>query len=77
MGPKRPAGEYVDGKLVTGAPEIPEYPWVATYDGAVLPSPAIDYNFEVTSYRFDAPGTHVIEWRLGKIASNAISVRVR
>jgi len=77
MGPKRPAGEYVDGKLATVAPEIPEYPWVATYDGVVLPSPAIDYNYDVTSYRFDAPGTHQIEWRMGKLASNVITVHVR
>ena len=77
MGPKTPAGEFVDGKPVTGAPEIPDYPWVATYDGVVLPSPAIDFNYDVTSYRFDAPGTHAIQWRLGKIASNLITVRVR
>lgn len=77
MGPKRPAGEYVDGILTTNAPEIPSYPWVATYDGVVLPSPAIDYNFEVTSYRFAAPGTHAIQWRLGALASNVLAVRVR
>ena len=59
------------------APEIPDYPWVATYDGVVLPSPAIDYNYEVTSYRFDEPGTHAIQWRSGKNASNAITVWVR
>ena len=53
MGPKRPTGEYLDGKLATEAPEIPDYPWVATYDGVVLESPAIDYNYDVTSYRFD------------------------
>ena len=77
MGPKRPPGEYVDGTLATGAPEIPDYPWVATYDGVTLPSPAIDYNYEITSYRFDAPGTHAIQWRLGKLASNVITIRVR
>ncbi|MEO8841946.1 MAG: hypothetical protein ABI591_09835 [Kofleriaceae bacterium] len=77
MGPKRPAGEYLDGVLVTGLPEIPEYPWVATYDGAVLPSPAIDYNYEITSYRFATPGTHELQWKLGAIASNVITVQVR
>jgi hypothetical protein len=77
MGPKRPAGELVDGQVATEAPEIPAYPWVATYDGVVLQSPAIDYNYDVTSYRFDTMGTHQIQWRLGKTASNVITVRVR
>ena len=77
MGPKRPTGEYLDGNLATEVSEIPEYPFVATYDGVVLPSPAIDYNFDITSYRFDAPGTHEIQWRLGKLASNVITVHLR
>ena len=77
MGPKRPSNEYVDGTLATEAPEISEYPWVASYDGVVLPSPAIDYNYDVTSYRFDGPGTHSIQWRLGEVASNVITVEVR
>lgn len=77
MGPKRPAGEHVDGALATGKPEIADYPWVGMYDGVVLPSPAIDYNYEITSYRFATPGTHTIQWRLGAVASNVITVHVR
>jgi hypothetical protein len=77
MGPKRPPNELLDGALATIAPEIPDYPWVATYDGVVLPSPAIDYNYEITTYRFAAPGTHALRWRLGKVESNELTVRVR
>jgi hypothetical protein len=77
MGPKLPAGEYVDGALATGKPETPDYPWVGMYDGVVLPSPAIDYNYDITSYRFATPGTHTIQWRLGALRSNVISLYVR
>ncbi len=77
MGPKVPSDEFLDGVRATPPPEIASYPWVGSYDGAVLPSPAIDYNYEITSYRFATPGTHAIEWRLGGLASNRISVVVR
>jgi hypothetical protein len=77
MGPKQPTGEYLDGQLATGNPESPDYPWVGTYDGVVLPSPAIDYNYDITSYQFGVPGTHAIQWRRGMIASNVITVDVR
>jgi hypothetical protein len=77
MGPKRPAGEYVDGKLATRPPEVASYPWLAEYDGVTLPSPAIDYNYEITTYHFDTPGTHTIEWRLGAVTSNVITLLVR
>jgi len=77
MGPKAIRGEYVNGKLVTPSvvadadPFIPE-----VYDGAVLPSPAVDYNWEITSYRFSAPGTRAIQWKLGKYASNILTVEI-
>jgi hypothetical protein len=77
MGPKVPPDEFVDGKRVTPEPEIPDYPWVGNYDGATLPSPAIDYNYEITSYRFTTSGTHTVEWQLGGLRSNTITLQVR
>ena len=77
MGPKAIRGEFVNGKLVTPSvladadPFIPE-----VYDGAVIPSPAVDYNWEITSYRFSAPGTRAIQWKLGKYASNILTVEI-
>lgn len=77
MGPKPIRGEYVNGKLVTPSvvadadPFIPE-----VYDGAVVPAPAADYNWEITSYRFSAPGTRTIQWKLGKYASNVLTVEI-
>jgi hypothetical protein len=77
MGPKVPADEFVDGKRATPEPEIREYPWVGTYDGVTLPSPAIDYNYDITSYRFTTSGPHTIEWKLGGLHSNVITLQVR
>src|SRR5215472_17743754 len=47
MGPKPIYGEYVDGHPVT-----PEFPPLSDYDGVVLESPNVDYNYDITSYRF-------------------------
>jgi hypothetical protein len=77
MGPKPVFGEYVDGVDRTRPPEIAGYPWVGTYDGAVLHGPAGDFNFNITSYTFDTPGRHTIEWRLGALHSNTIVLDVR
>ncbi|MBK9034879.1 MAG: hypothetical protein IPL61_27050 [Myxococcales bacterium] len=76
MGPKPAYGEYVDGALRTTAPEVPDYPWVGVYDGAVLPGPDADVNFEVTSYTFATPGPHTVEWRIGAHRSNAIALEI-
>jgi hypothetical protein len=47
MGPKEVFGEYVDGKLASRAAKAqPD-----AYDGVVLPSPGVDSNYDVTSYR--------------------------
>jgi hypothetical protein len=76
MGPKEIFGEYVDGSLATRLPETPDYPWLGEYDGAVVDSPAADYNYEITSYRFSASGAHRIQWRLGQLESNVLEVTV-
>lgn len=77
MGPKPVRGEFVDGKMVTAtvlADVDPFQPEV--YDGAVLASPAVDYNWDITSYRFTAPGTRTIQWRVGRFASNVLSLEI-
>lgn len=76
-GPKAIRGELVNGKLVTPAVLIDEDPFIpAVYDGPVIPSPAVDYNWEITSYRFSAPGARTIQWKLGKYESNVLSIDV-
>jgi len=52
-------------------------PVFGEYDGAVVRGPAIDFNFDITSYTFDRPGRHTIEWRLGEVRSNTIVIDVR
>jgi hypothetical protein len=76
MGPKPVQGEYVNDQLVTapapeGDPLVP-----ATYNGVTLPTPAVDYNFDITSYRFQTPGLYKIQWRLGSLRSNVLSIVV-
>jgi hypothetical protein len=76
-GPKPIRGELVNGKLVTPIPLLDADPFIpAIYDGPVIPSPAVDYNWEITTYRFSAPGTRTIQWKLGKFESNVLSIDV-
>ena len=75
MGPKPVYGEYVDDILVTAVP--PDDVWEpATYNGPILPSPAVDYNYDITAYRFDQIGAHRIQWRLGTLRSNVLTIEV-
>ena len=76
MGPKPVYGEYVDGQLSTAmAPTIdPLVP--QDYDGVTLESPAVDYNYEITTYTFALPGTHQIYWDLGTLRSNVLTLEI-
>jgi hypothetical protein len=75
VGPKPVFGEYLDSVLVTAPP--PGDLWApATYNGAVLQSPAVDYNYEITSYHFDLPGRHSLQWRLGMLRSNILTFEI-
>jgi hypothetical protein len=77
MGPKDVYGEYLDGELVTRPVPDWEDPLIPPfYDGAVEPSPAVDYNYEITSYRFAEPGVHEIVWVLGALRSNKITFEI-
>jgi hypothetical protein len=76
MGPKPIYGEYVNDELVTeaapsGDPLVP-----VEYSGATLPTPAVDYNYDITSYRFQMPGLYRIQWRMGSLQSNILSIEV-
>jgi hypothetical protein len=76
MGPKPIYGEYINDELVTeavpsGDPLVP-----VEYSGVTLPSPAVDYNLEITSYTFHSPGIYRIQWRLGLLTSNTLAVTV-
>jgi hypothetical protein len=71
MGPKAIYSEYVDGVERTPPPAAP-----GSYDGRVLQSPGVDWNYEVTTYRFTAPGPHRIQWRADGRESNVIEIEV-
>ena len=77
MGPKSVQGEYVDGVLVTEpGPASGDALDPGIYDGVTLPSPAVDSNYDITSYRFDTPGLHRIFWQPGDLKSNVLEVEV-
>ncbi|MCG8418584.1 MAG: hypothetical protein MJE77_11645 [Proteobacteria bacterium] len=78
MGPKSVLGEYVDGSLRTAEPAKGQDPLgpPMIYDGPVLSGPAVDYNYEITSYRFLSPETHKIVWKLGELRSNQLVIEV-
>lgn len=77
MGPKPIYGEYLDNELVKTAPPIDEYPFMLMfYNGIVIPSPAVDYNYEITSYKFNKHETHQIYWKLGSLKSNILKFNI-
>lgn len=71
MGPKPVWGERVDGALVTPA-ENPQL----LYDGEIEHGPGVDFNWEITTYSFDAPGRHEIRWEIEGLTSNTLHVEV-
>lgn len=77
MGPKPVYGETVNGELVTDpVPDLdPLQP--SDYSGVTLPSPAVDYNYDITSYSFERPGVYYIQWQLRELKSNILTVNVR
>lgn len=79
MGPKKVTDEYVNDSLKTQAAQDfrDDYPWLGlVYDGKTLQAPGIDYNFEITEYKFDQPGIYRIQWKPGKFASNTLTITV-
>jgi hypothetical protein len=77
MGPKAVLGEYVDDQLAGSPAPATRKPLAPdSYDGRVLPGPGVDANYEITEHRFDAPGRHSVQWRLGDHVSNTLWVEV-
>jgi hypothetical protein len=77
MGPKPVYDEYVDGRLATLPTPAGEHPLApSAYDGRVVEGPGVDFNYEVTQYRFDAAGSHAVQWRPPPFASNVLHVEV-
>ncbi len=79
MGPKRIQEEYVDGKLAS-----PPRSSNSSYDGMVLDSPGVDFNYEITVYKFTKPGAHTILWKGGEyytrdpgLTSNVLHIEVK
>jgi hypothetical protein len=72
MGPKAVYGEYVDDRLATAASADP----AQAYDGRVLDSPGVDYNYDITHYSFSEPGRHKIYWQMGELRSNTLEIEV-
>jgi hypothetical protein len=76
-GPKKVYGEFVDGQSATPLPPNDIDPLVPLdYDGPMIPSPVVDYNYEVTAYVFAEPGAHEIRWKLGVLESNTLKIFV-
>lgn len=79
MGPKQIQNEFVDGKLAS-----PARTGLAVYNGRVMKSHGVDFNYEISSYTFDKPGEHTIEWKGGghpiqadlKLESNVLRITV-
>lgn len=77
MGPKPVRGELLDGKLGSATSLSDPNPFVPDmYDGVTLPSPGADYSWDITRYKFVAPGQHTVQWKPGKYASNILVLTV-
>ncbi|SCX85465.1 hypothetical protein SAMN05216420_101110 [Nitrosospira sp. Nl5] len=77
MGPKPIYDEYVNDVLSTPALPVHENPLAPSfYDGRTAVGPAIDYNYEITQYRFEKPGTYLLQWRPGTLVSNTLRIQV-
>jgi hypothetical protein len=75
MCPKPVQGELVDGRLASAAVEgDPLQPLM--YDGEVRQGPGIDTKYEISTYRFLTPGKQVIQWQLGPLRSNMLTLIV-
>lgn len=78
VGPKAVRGELVDGTPTTAAVAEDEHPLrPQPYNGRVRPGPGVDTAWEVTTYAFETPGRHTVQWAPGAFRSNVLVVEVR
>jgi hypothetical protein len=79
MGPKPVLGEHVDGQLRTQPAPVNRDPLEppGLFDGRTQKAPAVDYNRDITEYRFDTAGRHTIVWKPGDMHSNELVIDVR
>src|SRR5947208_1571653 len=61
MGPKPIYDEFVDGKNA----RLRSAGFWDVYDGRVLDGPTVDFNYDITAYRFETLGRHTIQWKGG------------
>lgn len=81
MGPKPVFDEFVNGRNMCPSPP----PRLQAYNGMVVPTPDIDFNYDPTNYTFQTPGVYRIWWgcvpdSLGNSSepcSNVVIIRVR
>ena len=77
MGPKEIFDEYLDGKLQGSSLPETEHPFnPLEYDGQVVNSPWIDFNYDISIYSFDEPGRYMLIWQPGKWKSNTLEILV-
>jgi hypothetical protein len=76
-GPKKIRGEYINDHLVSAPFIASQDPWaVDVIDGETPHAPDVDYNFEITTYRFSKSGIYRIQWKLGDYRSNVLVIHV-
>lgn len=82
MGPKEVKEELISEQPIADdtsatAQTAGDYPWLPlVYSGKTLGSPGIDYNFQVTEYRFQKAGKYYVQWRPGRFRSNILVITV-
>ena len=77
MGPEPICSEYVDGKLVDN-----KYcDGSRSVTGSIITHPVTNFNFDITTYRFNEPGEHTIRWKFRMhgdtgLQSNLIDIHI-
>lgn len=77
--PKQVYDEYVDGKLVSKkepSVSMGGLKNVKRITGIIRKGPTTDYDYVSTTYTFDKPGTHTIQWKPDGRISNLITLRI-
>jgi hypothetical protein len=77
MGPKTIYGEHIDGVVQNELPPYFEDALIPIfYNGAVITSPALDFNYNITTITFKEAGIHTIVWQPGDYSSNTLEIEI-